>query len=231
MSNDLRFDTPLYTVSEAARYLSVPPSTFANWINGYVRRPPGRREVVTDSVISAVPAGRRQATVPFVGLAEGMVLAGFRHAGVSLQHIRKAVAVLRKELDMEHVLASEKLYSDGARILYDDARATDEREILTVVVTGQRVFQSVVNEYLERISYDSLGWASRVVLPITKEALVECDADRAFGQLIFIGNGAPMEAVVRRFQAGEAIREVARDFDLDQHDVEEVIRASLAHAA
>ena len=40
-----RFDTPLYTVAEAARYLDVPPSTLATWAHGYVRRPPGRAEV------------------------------------------------------------------------------------------------------------------------------------------------------------------------------------------
>ncbi len=231
VNNDQRFEAPLYTASEVARYLSVPPSTFNSWINGYVRHRPEGRETNAAPVITVVHAGRGQPTMPFASLAEGMVLAGFRRAGVSLQHIRKAVSVLRDELGLEHVLASKKLFTDGAQILYDYARETDDREILTVVVTGQRVFQPVVNEYLKRISYDTLGWASRVVLPITKEPLIECDPERAFGQPLFIGNGAPMESVVRRFQAGEAIRAVARDFDLTSSVVEQVIRASLARAA
>jgi len=38
--DDRRFETPLYTAAEAARFLDVPVSTFATWAKGYVRRPP-----------------------------------------------------------------------------------------------------------------------------------------------------------------------------------------------
>jgi len=50
-----RFATPLYTVTEAARYLDVPASTFATWTHGYRRRPAGRREVVGGPVLTALP--------------------------------------------------------------------------------------------------------------------------------------------------------------------------------
>ena len=46
--------------------------------------------------------------IPFIGVAEGMVLAAFRRAGVSLQHIRSAVAILESEIGIEHALASQK---------------------------------------------------------------------------------------------------------------------------
>jgi hypothetical protein len=34
----VRFDVPLYTLTEAARYLDVPPSTLTAWAKGYRRQ-------------------------------------------------------------------------------------------------------------------------------------------------------------------------------------------------
>ena len=42
---DLRFDVPLYTVTEASKYLVVPRSTLETWADGYERRPKARRLV------------------------------------------------------------------------------------------------------------------------------------------------------------------------------------------
>lgn len=86
-TGDLRFDVPLYTVEEAARFLGVPRSTFTTWAHSYVRNRDGQREVRTTPLITAMPAPARLPRIPFVGLAEGMVAAAFRKAGVSMQHI------------------------------------------------------------------------------------------------------------------------------------------------
>lgn len=103
--------------------------------------------MIGQPIVAAFAAERLYPSVPFVGLAEGMVIAAFREAGVSLQHIRKAVAVLKREMKIDHALASERLDTDGASILFDDARNGDE-ELLTHAVTQQRVFGEIVREYL-----------------------------------------------------------------------------------
>src|SRR3990172_9416974 len=73
--DDIGFDVPLYTVTEAARFLGVPPTTFANWARGYTVGPPGRKAVIGQPIVTAVPASRNYPAVPFVGLAEGLVVA------------------------------------------------------------------------------------------------------------------------------------------------------------
>jgi uncharacterized protein (DUF433 family) len=93
------------------------------------------------------------------------------------------------------------------------------------------VFTEVITAYLKRITYATDGWAERLVLPITAEAVVEVDPRRAFGQPLFIRGGARMEDVIDRFRAGEPLVDVVKDFDLRFEDVEAVIRASLAPAA
>lgn len=229
--DDLRFDVPLYTIQEAASFLGVPRSTFTTWAQGYVRRPDGQREARAAPLITAVPAPPRLPRIPFVGLAEGMVAAAFRKAGVSMQHIRRSLLTLQQQLGIEHALASGRLYTDGSSILYDYATRHGDEEILTVVLTGQRVFSDVVGDYLQRITYAQDNWAERVVLPITPRHVVEVDPRRAFGQPVFLRGGARMKDVLDRFRAGEPLASVVRDFDLEPQDVEDVIRAALPPAA
>lgn len=224
--HDLRFEVPLYTAAEAARLLGVPTSTFVSWARGY--RQGGVR---SEPIITSLPAEAGQPSVPFVGLVEGMVAAGFRQAGVSMQHIRRSLRALEDEMGLDHALASRRLYTDGAAILYDYAHEHDEERVLAVVVTGQRVFTPVVEQYLSRISYDDAGWARVLVLPITPRGVVIADPHRAFGRPLLAKSGAPMDEVLNRFRAGEPLASVAEDFDLPSEDVEEVIRAALPPAA
>jgi uncharacterized protein (DUF433 family) len=229
--DELRFETPLYTVPEAARFLGVPTSTFSTWAHGYTRKPPGRRTVKGKPVLTSLATPPHHPEIPFIGLVEGMVAAAFRSAGVSMQHLGKALTVLQNEIGIDHALASRKLYTDGESILYDYASKEGDDEVLTVVLSGQRVFHEIIRGYLDRITYARDGWAERMVLPITVEPVVEVDPKRAFGQPLFVRGGAPMDDVLDRFRAGEPLDEVARDFDLRPRDVEDVIRASLPQAA
>ena len=147
-----------------------------------MRRPPGRQRC-DGPILTSVDAPRNFPTIPFVGLAEGMVLAAFRRAGVSLQHIRKAVAVLEKELGLAHALASKRLYTNGAVILFDYAETTDEQLAgLTEVVSRQKVFAPTVEEYLKRITYGEDGWAERLASPATPRSVIVADPRRGFGQ-------------------------------------------------
>jgi uncharacterized protein (DUF433 family) len=225
---DIRFTEPLYTLTEAARYLAVPPNTFTTWAEGYTRHFPGRASVKKGPVVTAFPGGRGTPRVPFVGLSEAMVLAAFRRSGLPMQRIRPAVRILQEKIGLDHVLASQRVYSDGAEILYDFAERYDEDEIgmLVVVRSGQYVFRSVVANYLQRISYDDDGWARRLVLPITRRRIITVDPWRGFGQPLFLHGGAPLDNVLSRIRAGEPLEDVAADFEIPRKDVQEALRAA-----
>lgn len=228
---DLRFETPLYTVAEAAAYLRVPRTTLETWAHGYMRRRRSGGTTKAEAIITAIPAGRREPEIPFIGLAEGMVLAAFRASGVPMQRIRPAVQALKTELGLDHALGSKRLYTDGAEILYDYATKEDEEELrgLTIVRTRQRVFAPVIQDYLRRITYARDGWAQRLRLPVSKSVIV--DPNRAFGQPIFEKGAVRVEDVLDRFEAGDSLGDVAYDFDVSVEDVEEVVRVALKTAA
>src|SRR5262249_11481989 len=154
------------------------------------------------ALLTSVPGGRL--TIPFVGLAEGMVLAAFRETGLPLQRIRPALDRLQREVGLEHALASSDLYTDGAEVLYKYAEDEGDKQLrlLTVVRSGQHVFHDVIDQYLKRIEYDG-GWAARLTLPITPEPLLIADPARAFGQPVFIHGGARLIDVLDRVEAGE----------------------------
>lgn len=232
-ATDERFGVALYTIAEAARFLGVHASTFSTWAKGYDREFADRKPVHGEPIITSLPAPKGEPQIPFGGLAEGMVLAAMRRAGVSLQHIRSAVAVLQQEIGIEHALASERLYTDGASVLYDYAEQRGETDLedLTIVVSGQRVFGDLVRSYLERITYASDGWAQRIVLPMTERQIVEADPTRSFGQPIFLNGAARVEDVLDRWKAGDPLAEVADDFGVPQADIEDVLRATLPVAA
>jgi hypothetical protein len=193
--DDRRVARALFTLRESAAYLDVPVSTLHQWA-----RPEG-----AESLLTIFPRAGRAATVPFVGFAEAFVLSALRRAGVPMQRIRPAVARLSAEIGLDHALASRRVYTDGAEVIFDYAKGTDDEALLTVVRTGQQHFAEVIKGYLSPITYGDDGWAQRVRLPAYSSATVVVDSDQAFGQPLVVHGGARVEDLVDRFQAGDSL--------------------------
>jgi uncharacterized protein (DUF433 family) len=223
-ADDARIARAIFTLRETAGYLGIPKSTVQWW----ARPPDGKWPLIT-----CFPRRGREATVPFIGFAEAYVLSAFRRAGVPLQRIRPAVEKLSSTIGIEHALASKRLYTDGAEVLYDYAVKRDADELLELVVvrTQQHQFSEVVQDYLERIHYAGDGWASSVRLPTYGTAEVVVDPKVAFGLPLVAHGGARVEDLVDRFQAGDSVAEIADDFGVPAKEVEDVIRVATRTAA
>ena len=231
-----KFSTPLYSVSEASRYLGVSDSTFRDWAKGYVRRSADRPDVYGDPVVTALDdQPRGAASIPFVGLAEGMVLAGIRAAGVPLRRVRPALDQLKAEFGLDHALASKRLYTDGAEVLYDLGQEVEDGEDvmrLVVVRNGQHVFNEIVQRYLRRIEFAADGFAGVLQLPSYQHARVVVDPHRGFGQPTFVAGGARVEDALSLFWSGESLGTVSAEFGVPESELEDALRvASRATAA
>jgi uncharacterized protein (DUF433 family) len=233
-----RFSTALYTVSEAARYLDVPTSTVTTWTHGYRRRPPGRREVIGAPVLTALPrTDRYRPVIPFIGLAEGLVLSAMRRSGVPLQRIRPALERLDEQFGLAHALASQRLYTDGAEVLFDYAETTSDASSaraardLVVVRSGQRVFNDIVAAYLRRIEFGTDGYAQLLHLPAYEVADVIVDPTRGFGQPVFARGGARLEDALSLFRAGEPLEVVAGEYGIPPSQLEDAVRIATRPAA
>lgn len=223
-ADDPRLARAIFTLRETAAYLDIPKSNVQRWARPSDQKHP---------LLTCFPPHGREASVPFIGFAEAFVLSSFRRAGVPLQRIRPAVEVLAKEIGVDHALASERLYTDGAEVLFDYASKNDEREVkdLVVVRTKQRQFSEVVEGYLKRIHYGGDGWADSVRLPAYGAAEVIVNPRVAFGLPLLVNGGARVEDVVDRFQAGDSVADISADFDVPPDEVEDVVRLATRASA
>lgn len=212
---------PLFTQGEAASLLQTPQSTFNRWVHGYTSSAGNRQ----DPFVSTTGVGRG-VTVPFVGLAEAWVVRAFRTAGVSLPRIRSAVEKLRTDIGIEHALASERLKTDGAEILWDlqlSERSDDNR--LVVVRNGDAVFGEVVREHLTRVTYRD-GFAGALALKRADGIDMTVDPRISYGQPVLADYGVRVADVIARIESGESIDAIAFDWDIPR-----IVVANLALAA
>ncbi|MCY4068686.1 MAG: hypothetical protein OXE79_06250 [Acidimicrobiaceae bacterium] len=235
---DPRFDVPLYTVAEAARILDVPSSTLSTWGRGYVRRFADRPAVSAGPVITWLdPASDRAPCIPFVGLAEALVVAAVRRSGVPMQRIRPAIDELKRQIGIDHALASKRVYTDGAELLFDYATRSADADTaplvleLVVVRHGQRVFAEALEQYLVNIDYGPDQYASRIRLPSYTQAEVLADPLRSFGRPILARGGARVSDVLDRFWSGQPLAELSDEFGAPLEQIEDLVRVASRRAA
>ena len=211
--DDPRVNVPLYTIAEAAQYVGLPYSTLQSWVR------PGGGKI---PLITSLERKGYEASIPFIGLAEAFVLQAARSAGVPRHRIRPGVEAVKAELGLEHALASQALYTDGAELLVQYA-ADDED--LEVARTRQRQLTQTVKHQLQLITYGGDGYAERLQLPGYGPADVVVDPRVAFGYPVVKRTGTRVKDVLERFWAGENLRTIAYDFDLNDEAVEALLRA------
>jgi len=248
---DPHYTVPLYKKAEAARIIRVPPSTLRNWagpvatvrvsvadqdfgtaaegaavrVEASVERIETRSVPIRhDGLITvAVPRTSRGPTIPFVGLAEAYILASFRQAGVPMQRIRPAIRRLEEEMGLVQALASERLRTDGAEVLWDYGQQTDDQAEkdavgdLIVVRNGQLIFRPVVQGYLRRVTYRD-GWA-RIINVGRSNVDVTVDPWINGGQPTLARRGIAVADVLSRIRAGESSKAVAADYGLRQPEI------------
>jgi uncharacterized protein (DUF433 family) len=172
--------------------------------------------------------------VPFIGLAEAVALRAFVDSGVSVRRARPALEALRSEIGISHALASRRLFSDGAEVLYDFVSEDGDHPArdLVVVRNNQRVLAEVVQEHLKLITFGNQDdYAVRVSPPAYPAGLVVLDPDIAFGEPILAKGAARVADVLGLFYAGESLQTVCGEFGLTEPEVEDVLRAAPRRAA
>ena len=214
--DDPRASRPIYTINEAAHYLGTPYETMRRWV-----RPPDEGE----SLVAAFPKDGHRPVLPFVGLAEALVLSIAYRGGMRSDRIAEGVAGIKKTFGkrgIEYVLASKLLYHDKTELLL--AEPGKELRNLMVARTRQMQMTDAVKNQLSPISYGEDGFAERIVLPIFKTRVV-ADAREAFGHPFVERTGTRVQDVLDLFWAEEDIGDIAYDFELTTDEVEDLIRA------
>ena len=199
-----------------------------------MRRTPNRPEVRGRPLVTHREVyGPRRPSIPFVGLIEATVLAAIRNSGVPMQRIRPALRELERGLGIHHALASRKLYTDGAELLYDyaerhpDVKAARAARRLVVIRSGQRV----IEEYLRGFRYALDGYVELSRVPAYRQAEVVVDLTRSSRAPIFARGGCRVKDVLYRYRADETVQQLTEEFGAPATHLEDAIRAASRRAA
>lgn len=207
-----KFKDPLLTPADAARHLDIPQSTLYDWLH---------EEIEGGTLIHQVsPEKRNWPTLPFLAIVEAYVLRSMRVLGLSKSKIRAAVGEARREFGTMYALAHKRVRTDGVDLFLQFA--PDE---LTRVGDHQRPIRDVLELYLRDISFEAQDdWATKLRLRRYGDTNVVIDPRFAWGSPVIQPSGAPVEAVVKLWKAGEPMEAVAEEFGLSRDVVESVCR-------
>lgn len=205
--------TPLYSQSEVARILKQPQSTVARWMHGYTTTAGHEMPPLIDGVTSG-----RGYHVPFLSLAEAYVIGFLKNQGLRTRTIRESVEPVRRRYGMDYALASQRLKTDGADIMWEEIEG-DEASPLSEVVHGQGVFREALGDRLRTITYGP-KYAERIAIPLGDDGRMLLDPHQSFGQPTVAGTGVRVSDVLSRLRAGEPPGSIAYDYDLPEHTVQ-----------
>ena len=218
-------EQPAYSITEASRYLSIPPATLRSWVAG--RKYPTDSGAKFFSPIIQLPADAR-AGLSFVNLVEAHVLDAIRrHHHVPLNKIREAIHYLRKHFSSAHPLAEQRFQTDGIDLFVDKFG-----QLINVTQSGQIALRELLKAHLHRVEHDATGNAIRLY-PFTRKRdlhepkVVVIDPHISYGRPVLVGTGIPTAIVAERYKAGESMDELAEDYGRSRKEIEEAIRCEL----
>jgi uncharacterized protein (DUF433 family) len=212
-------DISAYALAEAARYTRLPAATLRSWVlgreyptaEGGGRFPPLIR-----------PASRRPPLLSFSNLIEAHVLRALRtEHGVSVKALRNALAYAEEALGIDRLLLSPELRSEAGRIFLDRYG-----ELIELSASGQLAMRWIFEEHLRRVEWDSANFPTRLYPFLfasspSEERLIVIDPRISFGRPVLVRRGVSTSAVAERIDEGEAVDDIAADYDLEPSEIKQ----------
>ena len=217
------FDTPAYPASEVSRILNLPSATVKSWAFGYNYKAGQKRfqPVIT-------PADEARRLLSFANLCELHVLSAIRrHHKVSLFKVRGSIDYLRRELGYsEHPLLDKELQTNNIDLFVEHAS-----QLLNISRDGQIAMRGDFEQALARIERDSKGspiklfpYSRTSISAVNQPKSVVIDPRVSFGRPVLTSAAIPTEIIADRFIAGDSPAEMAKDYRVEEKEIEEAIR-------
>ena len=226
----LVFDTPAYSANEVACILNLPSATVKAWFFGYNYQSCQKR---FQPVI--VPADPKRRLLSFANLCELHVLSAIRRRHkVSLFKVRESIEYLRSQLGSStHPLIDNQLHTNNIDLFVEHAS-----KLLNISRHGQEAMRGDFEQALARIERDNNGSPVRL-FPFSRTSISAVDQPKSvvidprvsFGRPVLASVAIPTEIIADRFLAGDSPTEMAKDYRVDEKEIEEAIRFEQRRAA
>ena len=217
-------EIPTYSLVEASHFLQIPKATLASWIRGrYYPTEAGKKH--SEPII--VRPDQDLPLLSFTNLVEAHVLDAIRYFHrVPLKNVRYAVTYLRRASGSPHPLADHWFQLKGVELIVSDGGI-----VVNATRDGQLEMKTVIRAYLARVARDPKGAAESLYPYLTRHPenvedqpkLVRIDPRISFGKPFLVGVGVPTAVIADRYQAGENIDALARDYGCEEAEIEKAI--------
>jgi uncharacterized protein (DUF433 family) len=212
-------DVAAYLLAEAARYLRLPAATLRSWVLGR-RYPTAEGHAEFPPLIR--PASRRPPLLSFSNLIEAHVLRSLRtEHGVSVKALRSALDYAENALGVSRLLLRPELRAEAGRVFLDRYG-----ELIELSASGQLVMRWLFEEHLKRVEWDRSQFPARLypfvsALAPSEERPIVIDPSIAFGRPVVLRRAISTSAIAERIDAGEAVDDIAADYDLGPWEIEQ----------
>jgi len=229
---DIR-ELPSYSITEAANYLAIPPSTLKSWFRGY-KGVTGRRY---PPMIK--PADQDHLLLSFYNLAEAHILDAARRRGVNTRRLRIAVGWTNENLPGPHPLLTHEFATAGRRMFVQKL----ERQTIEASRYGQVVelrLTPVLKKFLKTIirGADFLPIEIHPIKPSTRKPTRTAKRKRTYvlesplainpkicsGRPIVKGTDVLASVLHHRFHANESASALAKDYGIEASEIYKVVK-------
>lgn len=228
---------PLYSIEEAAGYLRIPISTLQAWA-GHRRKAnaPGHYEAVLQFID---PDAHR---LSFYDLVEAHILRAAIERNVPLRQLKRGLLYLRKQHpDNPRPLLTYNFRTDGKYLLVGGmlgSKRKDREVLVNASVHGQLEMTKVLSGHLQHLlksfdEYFDLVKRDRSKMPDTLYPkgggkIVSITSEIFSGRPVIEGTRIPTSVVAQRFQAGEDVNDLAKDYRIAREKIEAAIQYETA---
>jgi uncharacterized protein (DUF433 family) len=209
---DEKLELPMYGLAEAALYLRIPMTTLEYWVFG--------RDKIRPMIKAA---SNRPRSLSFMNLLECHMLAAMRKVyDLRLPKIRRAVEHLSANTAFRHPLIEQPLYTDTVDVLIKEID-----RMVNISRGGQFVIPEIIAVHLERVEYEKGKFKFYPFVrerSATEPKYIVINPAIGFGKPVIAGTGISTAVIASRFNARESVPDLAKEYGLEDKQIEEAIR-------
>ena len=210
-------DAPIYKFLETARYLKIAPATLRSWVIGR-SYPKGKGLAYFKPLIKS--PDKEHHLLSFNNLIEAYVLRSLRQEhGVSIKAVRVALNYAQAEFNVPRLLLSHDLFTAAG-----DLFLQRYGELINLSKSGQLALRKMLEAHLQRIEWDrNLPVRLYPFIDFDSRKVIAIDPLIKFGRPVIMRKAVSTSILVERIDAGESLKAVADDYDLEMNEIEMAI--------
>lgn len=210
--------TGIYSVSEAAELIGVPPQKIRAWVDGW---PGTERAPVISNQLGWVD---KQLALSFANLMELRFIAFFAGAGVRINEIRRIMDEVRTALHQHHPFATNVVFkTDGRKVVAESARRNGVKDLYDLrsknFEIGVVIYKSLKDGVIYDPKGDALAWYPRQ--KVAPNVIIH--PSLAFGRPVLKGRGIPTAAIANTARIEGSIEAAAAIFEISNSRAKEAV--------